>query len=445
MGRELTKQETANAMALPMAAKFVDWTPGKNPTPAPTLANARIALSKLNLNCWHDTFADKKYIGNSPLVTDVGEITDDRCSALRVLIRRHFDFDPGKNNMWDAINLRCAEFPLHPVRDYLERCHVDWDTLDRGSRVETMLIDYFGAADTEFNRAVSKIVMIASARRIFVPGCKFDYMTVLESKEGTNKSSGLEALYGPPWFTDQKFLGLDDKRLVEVVRGNWCVECGDLAGMKRAEVEDVKAQLSRTTDRVRPAYGRAVVEVPRQNVFWGSTNDDQYLRSQTGNRRFLPVKVKRIDIEALRRDRNLLWGEAVALHRSGASIMLPESQWQAASIEQARRTMQEPWKELVQDIAAKVEHWNSTRSVLEDHDAVTLGTVYENNGERERVTSAFVLWKVCGVPPERQTPELQKRLGVAMRDNGWDGPDVMKIGGRAVRGYERAASRDWEV
>src|SRR5581483_10721279 len=266
MGRELTKQE----MTLPVTTRFVDWTGGKNPEPAPTLANARIALHKLNVPCWHDKFADKKYIGNSPLSSDVGgELTDDTCAAIRVLIRKHFDFDPGKNNMWDAINLRCAEFPVHPTREYLERCHVKLEPWD-GGKVETMLIDYFGAPDTPFVRAVSKIVMTASVRRIFVPGCKFDYMTVLESEEGTNKSSGLVSLYGEPWFTDQKFLGLDDKRLAEVLRGKWCAECGDLAGMKRAEVEDVKAQLSRTVDRVRPAYGRAVIELPRQNVFWGT-------------------------------------------------------------------------------------------------------------------------------------------------------------------------------
>jgi hypothetical protein len=263
---------------------------------------------------------------------------------------------------------------------------------------------------------------------------------VLESPEGTNKSSGLATLYGPQWFTDQKFLGLDDKRLFEVIRGNWCLECGDLAGMKRAEVEDVKAQLSRQVDRARPAYQRAVLELPRQHVFWGSTNDNQYMRSQTGNRRFLPIPTKRIDVGALARDRDLLWGEAMAINATGESIMLPENLWADAAAEQEQRTMREPWIEHVREVSGLARSYMKRAAdhpILEPEIAAALGVVYQDDGKMERVTSAYVLNKVICIPTHQQTAEHGKRVGVAMRANKWEGPKALWIGGRTVKGYER--------
>jgi hypothetical protein len=442
MTKAVTKQEAGSGLL--MQANFVDFE-GKSNIPAPTLTNARIALNKLGLPAWHDLFADKKYIGSSALNSDVGgQVTDDVAAAVRIMIRQQFKFDPGKNATWDAINLLCRERARHPVQDYLNECAAKWEPWD-GGRLDMMLVDYFGAPDTPFVRGVSRIVMIASVRRIFDPGCKFDYMTVLESREGTNKSSGLSTLYGDKWFSDQKFLGLDDKRLQEVLRGNWCIECGDLAGMKRAEVEDVKAQLSRQVDRTRPAYGRAVVEVPRQCVFWGSTNDKEYLRSQTGNRRFFPIPVGRIDVAGLARDRDVLWGEAVAGHLAGESVMLPESLWTAAGAEQDKRTSAEPWIELVGDVGRMAADYTSrlidTR-VIDPDGAAVLGIVHQDDGRTERVSSAYVLTKVIGIPAGQQNAEHGKRLGNAMRANGWTGPTLCRIGGRPIRGYERP-SEPW--
>jgi predicted P-loop ATPase len=443
MGKQLTKQTDS---ALPMQSQFVDFE-GKSNIPAGTLTNARIAINKLGLRCWHDLFSDKKYIAGQELNSEVGgQVTDDIATAVRVMIRQQFKFDPGKTNTWDAINLRCRENGRHPVRDFLNESLALWQDFG-GSRIDTMLIDYFGAPDTPFVRCVSRIVMIASCRRIFDPGCKYDYMTVLESIEGVNKSSGLAALYGAEWFTDQKFLGLDDKRLAEALRGKWCVECADLSGMKRAEVEDVKAQLSRQVDRTRPAYGRAVIENARTNVFWGSTNDKEYLRSQTGNRRFFPVPVGRIDVAALTKDRALLWGEAMAAHLAGEGIMLPEALWGAAGIEQDARTMGEPWIEQLAEVATIADRYmkrHADHRLLEMDDADRLGVVYMHDGRQERVSSAFALGNVLGIPPAHQTADHGKRLGMAMRKLGWDGPKPLWIGGRTVKGYERPAREPWD-
>lgn len=422
---------------LPEPDKFRDWRDKDHKLPAATLWNARVAIHKLGISFSHNLFDGKKYVNGLELNSEVGgQLNDDAVSALQIMIRSAFNFDPGLNTTWQAVNLYCREHGFHPVKDYLESTRNKWDQTT--PRIDTMLIEYFGAPDTPFIRAVSRIVMVASVRRIFEPGCKFDYLTILESDEGFNKSSALCALYGAQFFSDNSILGLTAERLQETVTGYWCIECADLSGMRKADVERVKAQLSKCEDSTRGAYKRAVVRAPRSCVFWGTTNDSEYLRSLTGNRRFFPVPVKRIHVDGIVRDRDLLWSEALAAHESGESIMLPEELWKAAGMEQDARTLGEPWVEAVANVATTARHYMEHDHVA-DYEGQQLGIVYQNDGTVERVTSAFVLAKVLGIPPAQQTAEHGKRLGYAMRHvgNDWQGAKQLWIGGRNVKGFER--------
>jgi predicted P-loop ATPase len=393
-------------------------------------------------------FSGKKYIGKQELNSEVGgQLTDDITAAVCIKIRDKFKFDPGLSNTRNAINLYCREHGFHPVREYLEQCDADWQNFDGKPRIDRMLIDYFKSPDTPFIRAVSRLVMVASVRRIFEPGCKFDYMTVLESPEGWNKSQSLITLYGTAWHTDNSILGMSNKELQETVAGKWCIECAELSGMRDAKsVEKIKNQLSKIEDGTRLAYGHYRTDAPRSCVFFGTTNDLEYLRSQTGNRRFFPVPVGRIDIAGLARDRDLLWGEAVAAHLTGESIMLPESLWAAAGVEQDMRTLGDPWIELVANVSARAASWPAKDEYVTAADKSALGVVYQNDGAVERVTSAFLLWKIIGIPPAQQTAEHGKRLGLAMRKNGWRGPKVYWIGSRSARGFERdiAPREPWD-
>jgi predicted P-loop ATPase len=429
--------------ALPEALEFRDWADKKCTIPAPTLWNARVAIAKLGISFTHNLFDGKKYIGGMELNSEVGgQVTDDAVTAIEVMIRDRFDFDPGLNKTWQAVNLFCREHSYHPVRDYLESVRGKWKEFEDPERIDTMLIDYFGAPDTKFVRAVSRIVMVASVRRIYEPGCKFDYITVLESPEGYNKSTALRKLYGDEWFTDNSILGLSAERLQETVTGFWCVECADLSGMHKSEVERVKNQLSKCEDSTRGAYKRATVRAPRSCVFWGTTNDTEYLRSLTGNRRFFPIPVKRIDIERLIRDRDMLWSEALAINDLRESILLPEEAWIEAGIEQSARTIGEPWVETVRHASDLARAFTDKKIWTTSEEHVRLGTVYEqtigNDGEPvERIASAFVLGKVIGISEGQQTAEHGKRLGFSMRSNKWVGSKAMRIGGRTVKGFER--------
>jgi predicted P-loop ATPase len=127
------------------------------------------------------------------------------------------------------------------------------------------------------------------------------------------------------------------------VRGRWIIELAELANVSKAEVEIVKAFISRTEERFRPAYGRNEVSYPRQCVFMGSTNRTDYLRDDTGNRRFWPVQVGRVDVKALQADRDQLWGEAVALYRAGETWWLSAAVERIAAQEQGDRMLEDPW------------------------------------------------------------------------------------------------------
>jgi predicted P-loop ATPase len=221
---------------------------------------------------------------------------------------------------------------------------------------------------------------------------------------------------GPENFSDQTILGKSDKEQQELLRGIWVYEVADLTNIRKAEVEHVKAFASRSHDRARPAYGRARIDLPRRCIIWATTNNAEYLKSQSGNRRFWPVPVKVIDIEALKRDRDQLFAEAVILDDDNMSIVLPQDLWSAAAAEQEQRRESDPWEDALRSVTGQ---FTDNEYRVHTHDLL------ETN---------------IGIPRDRQTPALLHRVGVCMRQLGWSGPKQMRIGGRygkSAKGYWR--------
>ena len=169
----------------------------------------------------------------------------------------------------------------------------------------------------------------------------------LEGEQGVGKSTAIKILAGPENFSDQNILTLDPKAQMELLEGVWIYELCELEGLSRADTSKVKAFASRSVDQGRPAYGRFKETRPRQAVFIGTTNDDKYLRDMTGNRRFWPVKVGKIDLEALQRDRDQLFAEAAICEEKGELLVLPEELWPAAQIEQEARLEDDPWMDIL--------------------------------------------------------------------------------------------------
>lgn len=206
----------------------------------------------------------------------------------------------------------------HPVKNWLNNLP-KWDGINR---LEMYLVNYLGASDNAYVRYVSKVILIASIARIMVPGTKFDIVPVLVGPQGCGKSTLYGRLFGV-WFSDSLNLGdLRDKTAIEKIGGALCLEIAELSGMAKAEIELVKAFFTRQVDKCRPAYGRSVVELPRQCVFVATTNQvEGFLRDSSGNRRFAPVEVNGSSElhpwDLTDNDVNQIWSEALTCYEEG--------------------------------------------------------------------------------------------------------------------------------
>jgi predicted P-loop ATPase len=248
----------------------------------------------------------------------------------------------------DGVEAVAAESKYHPVRDWLEG--LAWDGQPR---VRTWLTYYLGVEDGDYSQAVGARWLISAVARVMRPGCKADHCLVLEGDQGRGKSSALRILVGDDWFTDE-LADLGSKDAAMQTRGVWVVELAELEHLSRGEVGRIKAFLTRTVDRYRPPYGRRLVMAPRECVFAGTVNDRQYLKDETGNRRFWPVRVgQSIDLAALRHDREQIWAEAVQLWRDGVRWWLEgRSLVELAREEQEGRASVDPWGDKVADHVA---------------------------------------------------------------------------------------------
>jgi hypothetical protein len=333
--------------------------------PKLTCTNAGVAVKALGIVCKKDLFHEKMLVAGEPINAWAGDMSDDVIQMIRKAIRARYGFDPNDKNTRDACTQLCLENQYDPVCDYL--AGLQWDGKPR---LDRWMVDYLGAGDTELNRAIGRLSLIAAVRRARQPGTKFDQIVVLEGTEGRGKSTALEILAGRENFSDQKILGLSDKEQQEAMSGIWIYEIAELTGMRRAETDHVKAFASRTVDRARPAYGRFRVDRPRRAICFATTNDDEYLKSETGNRRFWPVVTGRIDLDGLRADRDQLWAEAAACEARGDSIGLPERLWEHAGAEQHARLESDSWAPLIHN------YLNMPDKIRDD---VTIVEVLSNN------------------------------------------------------------------
>jgi len=212
---------------------------------------------------------------------------------------------------------------FHPIRDYLDALP-EWDGI---ARVDTLLIDYFGAEDNEYTRCACRKSIVAAVARIICPGTKFDSVLILNGPQGIGKSTFYAKLAGEYFSDSLSLTDMKDKSGAEKLQGYWILELGELAGMKKADVESVKSFISRTDDEYRPSYGRTVESHPRQCIIVGSTNSESgFLRDITGNRRFWPVKVsgrsKKKSWQMTKEDVDQIWAEALHLYHNGETLYL---------------------------------------------------------------------------------------------------------------------------
>lgn len=307
-----------------------------------------------------------------------------------------------------------------PVIDYFDRCATEWDGQQR---VATALSRYWGAADSEYLRLISTMFFIGIVMRGYKPGVKNDHAPVFEGGQGQGKSTALKVL-GGEWFADTPFK-MGDKDGFLAIQGVLLYEVAELEQFNRSEVTAIKAFMSSTTDRFREPYGRRMKNVPRRCAFAATTNEDAYFKDNTGNRRFWPVETGKLDVEALKADRDQLFGEAIALMRKGVQWWPTfEQQRRLINPVQESREIPDPW-------AGRV--WEYLEGI--DSEGKPMA-----GGKLQRVTTRELLTRALHIELSKMGPAKAEtmRVGAIMRKFGWT-KDRETTGAREHY-YERPAA-----
>lgn len=282
---------------------------------------------------------------------------DSDIAGAKVYFDKHYNiWSPGKFK--DALLAVAAERIFHPIKDYFETL-APWDGVER---VDRLLIDYLGAEDNSYSRAIIRKTLCAAVARIYEPGIKFDHILVLNGPQGIGKSTFFAKL-GGRWFSDSLTISdMRDKAAAEKLQGYWILELGELAGIKKVDVETVKSFISRNDDKYRASYGFNVESHPRQCIIVGSTNcESGFLRDITGNRRFWPVRVGGDSVKKpwQLKDIEQIWAEAIVKYRAGEVLYLTGKEAEMAFKEQSDAMESDEREGLVRQYLEKLlpENW----------------------------------------------------------------------------------------
>ncbi len=396
-------------------------------------------LKSIAFNCHRDGIDAK---GRLPWEQIKNGWNDSDYAALKVyLSNRYGVYSPTKTK--DAILAVSAERAYHPIKEYLEGLP-EWDGVPR---VDTLFIDYFGADDNSYTRAVSRKSMAAAVARIYVPGTKFDSVPILNGPQGIGKSTFYAKLAGE-WFSDSLTLtDMKDKSGPEKLQGYWILELGELAGMKKADIETVKSFISRVDDKYRASYGVNVESHPRQCIIVGSTNaENGFLRDITGNRRFWPIRVygnsKKKSWQLTKTEIEQIWAETLVIYHSGEKLYLEGRDSDRAITEQDEAMETDEREGLVREYlnTPLPESW-STMGIYERRNYLNgsdFGGKPDGTVQRQFVCNMEIWCECFGKDGASMKPADSYAIASIMRKIGWKRIDrkTYPIYGRQ-RGYER--------
>lgn len=316
---------------------------------------------------------------------------------------------------------------FHPIRDYFGTLP-KWDGIPR---VETLLIDYLGAADTEYVRTVTRKTFAAAVARVFEPGCKFDAVLILRGPQGAGKSSLFAKLAGK-WFSDSLCLtDMKDKTGAEKLAGKWILELGELAGMKKADIETVKSFLSRQDDDYRPSYGRTNESHPRQCIIVGTTNAESgFLRDITGNRRFWPVEVTKNSPyhswELTEYEIKQIWSESYEIYAAGEELFLSDEEIVKLAEKEQKAVMEQDERQgMVEEYLEMLlpDNWDdmdiyARRDYFRDRNDITRPV---GKNKREYVSN-IEIWVECfgNNPSDLKTSDSYVMAALMTNVSGWE-------------------------
>jgi putative DNA primase/helicase len=324
------------------------------------------------------------------------------------------------NKIKDAIELAMLQRVKHPVKEYLE--NLEWDGIQRA---EELFIYYLGANDTSYVREVTKKALLGAVARIYSPGCKHDHMLVLVGPQGCLKSTTLVKL-GKTWFSDSLYT-LSGKDAYEQLQGYWILELSEMAATRKAEIEQIKQFISKQEDNYRAAYARRAQSHPRQCAFFGTTNDDDFLRDPTGGRRFWPVRVTDIGRRLGRRldDSTVdqIWAEIVVRYKAGETWYLSDSMEAEAREVQQLHTESNGKLGLVENfvsrkIPADWDDWTYDRRMLFWSDSFNEGLILVS---RTKICAIELWQELFKGDVKAYTPTIAREMtGLLKQLKGWE-------------------------
>lgn len=348
---------------------------------------------------------------------DIKEITDYDDSCLRNYLSINYGIR-SKDIIFDAVNQIVREKKYHPIRNYLK--NLVWDGQ---SRLDSLLVDFFDADDTDLTWWQTRLTLVGAVKRVFHPGCKFDYVLTLKGDQGSGKSTFFQKLaIKDEWFSDS----LDDMRGKdgkEQILGNWIIELGEMAAVSKGDQKRIKQFITSTVDEFRPAYGRRSIRVPRQCIFVATTNDELPLKDDTGGRRWWIVDVKSKWFEKeLTLEIDQIWAEAVHQYQymeaNNIPLRLPNYLEEQARKIQSDNTDKGLYAGIIEEVLE--------RGYVEEYDAVAGVTKQVPINE----TCAFHVWvKVLGRYKDQFNSAHARDINATLKSlDGWEQVGRVKFG-----------------
>jgi putative DNA primase/helicase len=318
----------------------------------------------------------------------VGEWADIDDIRATLWLSKTYHIEPKPQMMMAAVQAVAEAHCYHEVRDYLQR--LKWDGQPRIAQHGWLHV-YCGAEASEYHRLAGQKWLISAVARIMRDAeTKADNVLVLEGPQGIGKSTALRILFHP-WFTDSP-IRLGDKEAAMIIRGRWGIELGELDAFNRAESTTAKNFFSQSEDRYRSPWGKRPQDVRRACVFAGTTNESMWMKDQTGNRRYWPVTIARVDRDELRADRDQLWAEALHLYRQGVPWHVNEDEQPLFDEAQECRLIRDAYEE-------RIEGWLDKERI--------------ENG-RTQVRMSNILGGALGLDTGKWTRQEQTRVGQVM-------------------------------
>jgi putative DNA primase/helicase len=326
---------------------------------------------------------------------------------------------------------------FHPVRDYLSG--LEWDGR---ARLRRFAEDYLGADPGNdeqrklYLRAISKSWLVSAVARVMEPGCKVDTTVILEAPQGVRKSTLIRAIaVRDDWFADTE-IDFSSKDSMQALQGVWFIELGELDTFSRREVNTVKMFLTKMTDRFRVPYGSFQQDFPRQCIFVGTTNENEYLRDATGARRFWPITCGMVKIDKVRTDIDQLWAEARVLYEQGEQWWLTPAEERYAGREQDTRYDHDVWTHLVLGIASALAGSAGDEPISVDQilERMEIPIQHRDNHQKARVNKIL---KKAGFVLRRPASE-----GSTDRPRLWYAPTGFEHGAEMVMSSFRGPSSE---